>query len=468
MKPVLVLDVVGLTPRQLGARTPHLAALAARGCLAPMDAVLPAVTLPAQATLLTGLSPAEHGAVANGWYFRELGEVLLWRQPNELVTGKKLYERARELDPRFTCAKLFWWWNLGAAVDWSLTPRPFYPADGRKLPAVYGTPRPGADGPGFEAELEHALGRFPFFDFWGPKAGLASSRWLTDAALWTIANKRPTLTLVYLPHLDYDHQRFGPEAPRSLQALTEVDALVGELVAAADRLDIATVVVSEYGLERVERPIAINRALRAAGLLAVRDTPAGEVLDPFASRAFAVSDHQLAHVYVRDERARAKVRGLLEGLAGVAQVLDEDGKRAQGLAHPRSGELVCVAAKGAWFTYTYWLEERRAPDFARTVDIHRKPGYDPCELLLDPRLAFPKLRIALRLAQKLLGMRYLMDVIPLDPALIRGSHGRRPDDAQDGPVFLASTPFANCGGAPANGRVDPRSFPARVLALLAR
>ncbi len=468
MKPVLVLDVVGLTPRQIGARTPHLAALARRGASAPMDAQLPAVTLTAQATLLTGLAPGEHGAVANGWYFRELGEALLWRQPNELVAGKKLYERARERDPAFTCAKLFWWWNLGAAVDWSLTPRPFYPADGRKLPAVYGTPRPREGRPGFEDELARALGPFPFFDFWGPKAGLASSRWLTDAALWTLANKRPTLTLVYLPHLDYDHQRLGPEHPRSLAALTEVDALVGELVRAADGLGAETLVVSEYGLEHVERPVALNRALREAGLLAVRATPVGEVLDPFASRAFAVADHQVAHVYVRDERDLARTRGLLEGLPGLAQLLDAAGQRAAGLAHPRSGELVCVAAKGAWFTYTYWLDDARAPDFARTVDIHRKPGYDPCELFLDPALRFPRLRIALRLAQKALGMRYLMDVIPLDATLVQGSHGRLPDDPQDGPVFVSSAPFERCGGAPRNGRVDPRSFAERALALLAR
>jgi predicted AlkP superfamily pyrophosphatase or phosphodiesterase len=468
MKPVLVLDVVGLTARQVGARTPHLAALAKRGALAPMDAVLPAVTLPMQATWLTGRSPAEHGAVGNGWYFRELGEALLWRQPNALVAGPKVYERARQRDPRFTCAKLFWWWNLGAAVDWSLTPRPFYPADGRKLPAVYGTPRPGPEGPGFEAELERALGPFPFFDFWGPKAGLASSRWLTDAALWTLANKRPTLTLVYLPHLDYDHQRFGPEDPRSLAALGEVDGLVGELVRAADALGAVTVVLSEYGLERVDRPVAVNRALREAGLLAVRPTPAGEVLDPFASRAFAVVDHQVAHVYVTDERDRARTRTLLEGLPGVAAVLDDAGKRAHGLDHPRSGELVCVAAKGAWFSYPYWLDERAAPDFARTVDIHRKPGYDPCELFVDPRLRFPKLRVARRLAQKKLGMRYLMDVIPLDASLVRGSHGRLPDDPLDGPVFLSSTAFGELGGGPSNGRVDPRSIPERLLTLLER
>jgi len=469
MKPVLVLDVVGLTSRQIGARTPHLAALAARGARAPLGAVLPAVTLPAQATLLTGLSPAQHGAVGNGWYFRELGEVWLWRQANALVSGEKLYERARRLDPSFTCAKLFWWWNLGAAVDWTLTPRPFYPADGRKIPAIYGTPRPApGKHDGFEAEVQRELGPFPFFDFWGPRAGLPSSRWIAAAALWTMEHRRPTLTLVYLPHLDYDHQRYGPSAPRSLEALAEVDHLVGELVARADALGAETVVVSEYGLEAVDRPVHVNRALRAAGFLAVRETPAGEVLDPFASRAFAVVDHQVAHVYVQDERDLARVRSELERLAGVEFVLDRGGQRAHGLDHPRSGELVCVAEAGAWFAYPYWLEEEQAPDFAPTVDIHRKPGYDPCELFLDPALRFPKLRIALRLAQKQLGFRYLMDVIPLDASLVLGSHGRLPSSPQDGPVFLSTAPFDRCGGAPAGGVVDPRSFPERILELLQR
>lgn len=457
MRPLLVLDVVGLTLRQLGADTPNLTRLFPSR--APMGAVLPAVTLSAQATLLTGTLPTAHGAVGNGWYFRELGEVLFWRQPNVLVAGEKLYERARRLDPSFTCAKLFWWWNLGAAVDWSITPRPFYPADGRKIPAVYGTPQ------GFVEELERELGPFPFFDFWGPKAGLPSSRWIADATRKTLVEKRPTLTLAYLPHLDYDHQRFGPTHARARAALREVDALVGELVAAAHSIGAETLVVSEYGLEDVSWPVLLNRELREAGLLAVRDTPAGEILDPFASRAFAVCDHQLAHVYVPDPAALGPTRALLEKLAGVAEVLDRAGQARAGLAHGRSGELVLVAEKGAWFAYPYWLDDARAPDFARTVDIHRKPGYDPCELFLDPTLAFPKLRIARRLAQKKLGMRYLMDVIPLDASLVKGSHGRLPDDPRDGPVFLATTDFERCGGAP-TGVLDPCSFPERVLALL--
>lgn len=462
MRPVVLIDVVGLTLRQIGARTPALAALARRGAAAPLGAVLPAVTCSAQATFLTGRMPAEHGAVGNGWYFRELGEVNFWRQANALVQGEKLYERARRLDPTFTCAKLFWWWNMGAAVDWSITPRPFYGADGKKVLAVYGSPGE------FPRALEAELGPFPFFDFWGPKAGLASSRWITDAALRTLSTQRPTLTLVYLPHLDYDQQRYGPAHPRALAALGEVDALVGELVAAADAAGAATLVVSEYGIEPVERPVHVNRFLREAGLLAVRDGPIGEQLDPFASRAFAVADHQVAHVYARDAEAKRAARARLEGLAGVAAVLDGPEKRAAGLDHERAGDLVLVAERGAWFTYLYWLDDARAPDFARTVDIHRKPGYDPCELFVDPALPAPRLRVARRLLQKALGFRYLMDVVPLDAGLVRGSHGRLPEQPEDGPVFLSSAPFEACGGPPGNGSVAPTSVFDRTLSLLQR
>ncbi len=460
MQPVVLIDVVGLTSRHIGPRTPALRALAQRGACAPMRAILPGVTCSAQATMLTGQLPSAHGAVGNGWFDRESGDVALWRQSNALVGAKKLYETARERDASFTCAKLFWWWNMGAQVDWSITPRPFYPADGRKLLAVYGRP------PSFPEQIERELGPFPFFDFWGPRSGLASSRWIADVAARTLDLHAPKLTLVYLPHLDYSHQQDGPESERGLAALTEVDALVGKLVAAADKHGASVVVVSEYGLEQVDTPVHINRALREAGLLEVRPTPVGEMLDTFASSAFAVSDHQLAHVYTRGEAARERATRVLRALPGVEHVLDRAAQRAFGIDHARSGDLVVVSRKGAWFTYYYWLDDAQAPDFARTVDIHRKPGYDPCELFLDPKLAFPKLRVARRLAQKALGMRYLMDVIPLDARLVKGSHGRIPDDPQDGPVFLASQPFGPCGDEPRDGVIEMTSVHDRVLGLL--
>ncbi len=467
MRPVLVLDVVGLTPRQLGADTPHLSALAARGALAPLGAVLPAVTCSAQATFLTGTLPNEHGAVGNGWRDPRTYEVNLWRQSNHLVRGEKLYEAARRRDPSFTCAKLFWWWNMGADVTWSLTPRPYYGADGRKAFATYSDP------PEFRAEVEAELGPFPFFGFWGPKAGLSSSRWIADAALYTLRKKQPTLTLVYLPHLDYDHQRFGPHDPRSVQALREVDALVGELVAAADAMGAATVVLSEYGIAPTPRPVHINRALREAGLLRVRSAPAedpsfGETLDVFASRAFALADHQLAHVYTKDAASRAAACEVLTHLPGVATLLEGPTRAAAGLDHEHAGDLIALSAPDAWFTYYYWLTPTTAPDFAPTVDIHRKPGYDPCELLIDPTLRAPKLRLARRLAQKKLGFRYLMDVIPLDATLIQGSHGLLPPTPADGPLWLTSEPWSPQNPPPTATSIAPTSVKARLLSLLER
>jgi len=460
MPPLLVLDVVGLTDRQIGERTPHLAALGARGARAPMSTVLPALTCSAQATMLTGLAPAQHGAVGNGWLDRESMEVALWRQSNRLVQGEKVYERARRRDPAFTCAKLLWWWNMGAAVDWSITPRPYYPADGRKIPAIYAWPTE------FGAQTEAELGPFPFFDFWGPRAGLPSSRWIAAAAARTLRAKRPALTLVYLPHLDYDHQRHGPRAERSARALAEVDALVGELVAVAGELGVRVMVVSEYGILEATRPVHVNRALREAGLVVARETPTGDVLDVFGSRAFALADHQVAHVYAQTARDAAAAREVLEALPGVEALLDEGGKHEHGLCHPRAGDLVAIAERDAWFTYYYWSERSAEPDFARTVDIHRKPGYDPCEMLLDPGIAFPRAKVAGYLLRKKLGLRALLDVVPLDATLIRGSHGRLPDDPADGPVFLCSEGFGRCGEEPREGVVEMASVPERMLALL--
>jgi predicted AlkP superfamily pyrophosphatase or phosphodiesterase len=431
---LLVIDIVGLTPGLIGERTPRLRALAADGFQAPMQGILPAVTCSAQATLLTGLLPREHGVVGNGWYFRELSEVWFWRQSNRLVEGAKLWERARERRPGFTCAKLFWWYNLYSSADWTVTPRPIYPADGRKLPSIYTEP------PELKPRLEAALGPFPFFEFWGPRAGLPSSEWIARAAARVIEDHRPDLTLVYLPHLDYDFQRFGPRDPRSLRALEEVDRLAGRLIDKARGAGLEVVALSEYGITEVDGSVSINRVLRRAGFLRVQETPIGELLDAGASRAFAVSDHQTAHVYVREPRDLGAVKAVLAETPGVDVVLDEAGKRELGLDHPRAGELVAVAAARRWFDYYYWLDDDRAPDFARTVDIHRKPGYDPVELFLDPRRRFVRARILWRLLQKKLGFRALLDVIPLDPALVRGSHGRLADAPADGPVFISSSP----------------------------
>jgi predicted AlkP superfamily pyrophosphatase or phosphodiesterase len=430
----LVLDVVGLTPDLVGDATPHLARLAREGALRPLRTVFPAVTCTVQSTFTTGALPREHGCVANGWYFRDLGEVWLWRQSDRLVAGEKIWESARRRDPAFTCAKLFWWYNMYGAPDYAVTPRPLYPADGRKIPDIHAEP------PELRQELTARFGAFPLFNFWGPGADIASSRWIAGCARYVWETYRPTLSLVYLPHLDYNLQRLGPDAPALRRDLEAVDAICGELIDQARRDGGRVVVLSEYGITRVTGAVHVNRVLREAKLLRVKPELGREMLDAGASEAFALADHQAAHVYVRRRERVGEVKRLLERVAGIETVLDAEGQRAWGLDHERSGELVAVARADRWFTYYHWLDDDLAPDYARTVDIHRKPGYDPVELFLDPALRLPKLKIAWTLAKKALGFRYLMDVIPLDPALVKGSHGRLTDSPSAGPLFITSEP----------------------------
>ncbi|MEX0960146.1 MAG: nucleotide pyrophosphatase/phosphodiesterase family protein [Burkholderiales bacterium] len=433
MNRTLVINVVGMTPALLE-HAPNLSALARSGAMRPLSTVTPAVTTTVQSTFLTGVPPREHGIVANGWYFRDMSEVLLWRQSNRLVQAEKIWETARQRDPAFTCANMFWWYNMYSSVDLSATPRPMYPADGRKLPDIYTQP------PELRDELQSALGQFPLFHFWGPTADIVSSEWIGKAAQRVLENNKPTLTLVYLPHLDYNLQRLGPKHPAIAGDVAAVDAVCGALIDSARRQGAHVVALSEYGMTEVSKPVHINRALREAGLLRVREELGRELLDAGASDAFALADHQIAHVYVARPELVDTVAELLRGLPGVERVLDEAGKRECALDHPRSGELVAIARADSWFTYYYFLDDARAPDFARTVDIHRKPGYDPVELFVDPALRLPNLRVVARLAQKKLGMRYLMDVIGLDATLVKGSHGRVTDRAEDGPLFITSAP----------------------------
>ena len=432
MHPTVVINVVGLTQRMIGPDTPVLQRLAAVGATREIGSVVPAVTCPVQTTYLTGLLPRDHGIVGNGWYFRDLSEVMFWRQSNRLVAGERLWEAAKRRDPTFTCANMFWWYNMYATADIGVTPRPLYPADGRKIPDCYTTPRDLRD------ELTARFGRFPLFSFWGPATSIAASEWITRSALHIRRERKPRLTLIYIPHLDYVLQRDGPGTRQLAHDLRKVDALCGEIIDDARRDDARVVVLSEYGVTPVNRAIHINRALHNAGLLAVREELGREQLDAGASAAFAVADHQIAHVYVAAKERVSEVKALVAGLAGVERVLDETTKTEFGLDHPRSGELIALASADSWFTYYYWMDDERAPDYARTVDIHRKPGYDPVELFLDPSMPLAKLSIAWRLAKRFLGFRTLMDVIPLDATLVKGSHGRPPDDPTDGPVLISS------------------------------
>jgi predicted AlkP superfamily pyrophosphatase or phosphodiesterase len=437
LKRTVVINVVGLSESLLGGM-PKTSAFAARGALCRVKPAFPAVTCTAQSNYLTGLRPAQHGIVGNGWYNRELAEVHFWKQSNHLVYGKKLWDTLRETDPCFTCAQLFWWFNMYSTANFSITPRPMYPADGRKIFDIYAWPYT------LRTEIKRDLGEFPFPGFWGPAAGVdtpqgpadAVSRWIAESAKWVERKHSPTLSLVYLPHLDYNLQRLGPAHPAIAYDLKRIDEITGDLIEFFEKRAVQVVVLSEYGISTVSTPVHLNRLFREQGWLVVKEELGRELLDCGASRVFAIADHQVAHVYCNDPGLVNTVRSLLEKEPGIAEVYGSAEKQDQGVEHPRAGDLIAVAREHAWFTYYYWVDDRCAPDFARTVDIHRKPGYDPVELFLDPSVPLIKGRIAWRLLQKRLGFRMLMDVIPLDASLVKGSHGCCPKQEQEWPLFI--------------------------------
>jgi len=475
-----VINVVGLTESLIGEHTPRIAEFRKRGALANIVPAFPAVTCTAQSNYLTGATPSQHGIVGNGWFNRELAEVQFWKQSNHLVQQPKIWDALRKqseiVNRKSSIANCFWWFNMHSTADYSITPRPMYPADGRKIFDIYTWPY------SIRTEIKKELGEFPFFGFWGPAAGIktpqgsadCATRWIAESAKWIENKYAPTLNLIYLPHLDYNLQRHGPFAvgdevtslhssiphsalrtphlsepphvgsykinPHIIPDLHAIDAIVGDLIKFFGQRGVQVVLLSEYGITNVSEPIHLNRLFRQKGWLAVKEELDLEILDAGASKVFAVADHQVAHVYLNDASLEKSVREILEKTPGVEKVLGEAEKAAAGIDHPRAGDLMAVAAENAWFTYYYWLDDVRAPDFARTVDIHRKPGYDPAELFLDPKIPLPKLKIAWRLLQKKLGFRMLMDVIPLDASLVKGSHGRRPADKKDWPVFITERP----------------------------
>lgn len=420
-----VLNIVGLSKSLLGENAQGITAFAEKHGLQTYTPAFPALTTTAQSSILTGTPPEKHGIVANGWYDRESAEVRFWKQSNHIVHGEKIWDTLRKTIPGFTCAKLFWWYNMHSTADFTITPRPLYLADGSKHFDIHTQPMDMRD------ELKADLGLFPFPAFWGPAAGIASSEWIAASAKWVEQKHSPTLSLVYLPHLDYCLQKDGPTAPNIPAEVRTIDRVVTDLISYYESRSIRVMLLSEYGISPVDQPIHLNRLFREKGWLSIKDELGRETLDYGGCKAFAVADHQIAHVYVNDPAILPEVRALLETTAGIDEIRPQN--------HPRAGDLIAIAKPNAWFTYYYWTDDAKAPDFARTIDIHRKPGYDPCELFIDPAIRFPKAKIAKFLLKKKLGIRALLEVIPLDPTLVKGSHGRDQVPDSEKPVLVGST-----------------------------
>ena len=432
MQQTVVINVVGLTTTLL--QNPDLFLnqwLKKNAHLSIIEPVLPALTCSAQTTYLTGKWPSEHGIVGNGWYDRSDAEVKMWKQSNKLIQSPRIWDLARKINPTFTCANLFWWYNMYSDADFTVTPRPQYWADGQKKPDSYSKPASLRD------RLQDQLGVFPLFDFWGPKTTIRSSEWIAKASKLVYEWHNPTLTLIYLPHLDYCCQKFEPESSKIETEVKAIDQVCKDLIEFFEGNGVEVIVLSEYGITKVTNPIHINRFLRIHGYLEIREERALELLDTGECRAFALADHQIAHIYIKDKNDIPELKKILEKIPGVAKVLDDEGKIEYHLNHERAGDLILVAEQDSWFTYYYWLDDSKAPDFARTVEIHKKTGYDPVELFLDPKKKFILARIILKLIRKKTGFRTLMNVIPLNATLVKGSHGCIPENEQDKPVFIS-------------------------------
>ncbi|WP_010180836.1 nucleotide pyrophosphatase/phosphodiesterase family protein [Aquimarina agarilytica] len=432
MKQTVVINVVGLTSKILENKELFIS----KWCtdnkkIATIDPVLPAVTCSVQTTYITGQWPSKHGIIGNGWYNKEQSEVQFWKQSNKLVQTSSLWDEARNLNPKFTCANLFWWYNMYSSADYSVTPRPQYLANGLKKPDCYSYPSELRD------ELQQELGVFPLFDFWGPRTTIKSSKWIAEASKYVQHKYNPTLQLIYLPHLDYCLQKYDYKSNEVQKDIQDLDKLLKDLIEFYEHKNITPIILSEYGISSVSKPIHLNRILRKQGLLNVRVENDTELLDAGASKAFAVADHQVVQVYCQPNLEKM-LMSLLKEVKGVEEVLDKEAQIKRNIWHERSGNFMVIAKKEYWFTYYYWLNDKRAPDFSRTVDIHKKPGYDPVEMFLDTQKKGLKLKIGVKLLLKKMGFRVLFNFIPLNSELIKGSHGRTSVEVSEKPIIVAA------------------------------
>jgi predicted AlkP superfamily pyrophosphatase or phosphodiesterase len=444
---LLIIDVAALSPAEVSERTPNMRALAARGGLYPLREPFPSLTCPSHATLVMGSLPSDHGMVGNCLYSREYAKLFNWNRSHHLLSGTPLWEAARARDPKVRTANLFVRHCADSSCEIRVTERPVYWSSGKKQFEFFAEPR------ALHGELVEKLGPFPFARFWGPMAGIESTQWVIGAALHVLERSDPELLLVYPPFLDYDGARFGPDSPQVAAALVAMDAALAPLLEAARATARDVMIVSDYGFAPVDQPVFLNRVLRNAGFLNVEDAPNGERLDPGTSRAFAVCDNQVAHVYVARAEDIVAVRSLLGATPGVREVLDAGAQARAGIAHARSGELIATSTPRAWFAYPYWSEPAKTPDFAECIAIFEKIGTDTCELFLKPGLG-GKLHMAKRLGQLALGLKVPFDVIDTDERNVRGARRIARDDPQRGAAVISSWDLGLQGPVPMEGLKD--------------
>jgi predicted AlkP superfamily pyrophosphatase or phosphodiesterase len=415
---IIVLDVVGLEFEYLNSVfLPNINTIADKGEYSKTQPVFPAVTSPVQASLLSGRYPSEHGIIGNGFYDRINYNVYYWEQASGLVKVDRIWDIMKKQNRKssFKSAVLFWQNTMYSLADIIVTPKPIHLENGM-VQWCYSKPV------GFyDNILKPNLGGFNIGTYWGPFASSKSSEWIVRAAEYTLELERPNLMLVYIPHVDYSAQRYGKNSPEVKSDLKLADDLVGRIVDRTLKLGIRDntqfIILSEYGFSDVSMSISLNLKLRDAGLTETRKIDDREYMDYEFSKAFAMVDHQIAHVYVKPDYIN-RTRRVLEDLEGISSVLvGEEQKSNLGINHERSGEIVAIADRDRWFNYYWWYESTSAPSFAGTVDIHRKPGYDPVELFMDTKTKS----------------------IPLNASLVKSSHGRPADpDTGQGILLYAS------------------------------
>ena len=395
---------------------PQLSNLVAGGDQTELVAGFPAVTCSVQANITTGVTPREHGVIGNGFFWREKNEVEMWTSPNDCILAPQLWDIMHRQDPELTSAVWFPMHSKHCGADYVCTPAPIHNPDGSESLWCYTKPEE------FYGEMLDEMGHFPLQHFWGPMANIKSSAWIVKSAVRAAQRYKPNLFYIYLPHLDYAAQKCGPDSPEAAQALEDLDVEIGKLVdgfaAAYAEKPPLWMVASEYVITPVDHVSYPNRVLREEGLLVVTERDDGEYLDLVNSQAWALADHQYSHVFVCDSDPTVieQSRELLAAQEGIAEVLTHEQLDRHELDHPRSGDLVAVSELNSWQAYYYWLDDAKAPGFARTVDIHRKPGYDPVEMFFDP----------------------VAKGIPLDATLVKGSHGAPPVDPSQRGVLLSS------------------------------
>ncbi|HKG31141.1 MAG TPA: alkaline phosphatase family protein [Nitrososphaeraceae archaeon] len=404
VKHVIILDIVGLESSHLSSNIiPNIANIANEGESFKMEPVFPAVTCTVQASLLSGQYPNKHGIISNGLYDKTNYTVSFWEQSNSLVQADRIWDIAkRQNSSSIKSAVLFGQNTMYCKSDVVITPRPLHMEDGMIM-WCYSKPL------GYYEALKQKYGEFNLATYWGPLASYKSSNWIVQAACDTLENERPNLMFTYIPHLDYSVQRFGKNSNEVREDLRRADDLVGQVIQKTKDLgikdDTQFVIVSEYGFNDVQSHVPLNRKLREAGLLTVRTINDREYIDFELSKAFAMVDHQIAHVYINDGHTEP-IKRVLENIEGVERILSTEDKKMLNINHERSGDLIALANKDSWFSYYWWNDDTKAPNFAKTVDIHRKPGYDPAELFIDPTTKS----------------------IPLYADRIRASHGRPADN----------------------------------------